>query len=92
MHQSEALLGQIIANYLSVAEVVILCELLRNVAEVFRHTLDISSSISPLSGLISRFGQVDQSLELRHSLLYGDDVRSGVDLLSAEEIGRGEKV
>lgn len=92
VHQSKALLGQIVPNDFSVAEVVLLCEMLRNVAEVFRHALHVSSSVSPLSGLVSGFGQVDQQLSFGHSLLDGDDVRSRVDLLSAEEVSRREKI
>lgn len=69
VHQAEALFGKIIAYYFSVAEVVFLGEVLRDVAEVFGYSLDVSSSVSPLSGLVSGLGQVDQQLSLWDSLL-----------------------
>jgi hypothetical protein len=92
MHQSESLLQKIIPANDSDIQTFFLCKILSNLLEELRNTLNISSSVCPLSGLVLGLSQNDNLFGIGGGINYGNNWSSMFFLFPAELIGGSEEI
>lgn len=92
VHQVESFLHQVVSTDHCDLQAVLLGEFFRNISEVLRTALDISSTVSPLPSLVFGLSEGDELLGMRGGLDERDGGRSVGLGLPPEDIGRGEEI